>query len=85
MFWLLLGLVEEDKITVKDPAFFPHLHLWPPFCYCPGDLYSHCSFEHADRNDEQLFQQDHGVENFFFLWQWFQIRRLHVDSKDIIA
>lgn len=83
MFWLLLGLVEEDKITVKDPAFsltstFGHLFVIA-HVICTVIVALNMLIAMMNNSFNRI------MVNIFFLWQWFQIRRLHVDSKDIIA
>lgn len=83
MFWLLLGLVEEDKITVKDPAFsltstFGHLFVIAQVI-CTVIVALNMLIAMMNNSFNRI------MVNIFFLWQWFQIRRLHVDSKDIIA
>lgn len=83
MFWLLLGLVEEDKITVKDPAFsltstFGHLFVIA-HVNCTVIVALNMLIAMMNNSFNRI------MVNIFFLWQWFQIRRLHVDSKDIIA
>mgnify|MGYP006963866004 CR=1 FL=1 len=83
MFWLLLGLVEEDKITVKDPAFsltstFGHLFVIA-HVICTVIVALNMLIAMMNNSFNRI------MVNVFFLWQWFQIRRLHVDSKDIIA
>ena len=85
MFWLLLGLVEEDKISVKDPAFsltstFGHLFV---IAHVICTVIVALNMLIAMMNNS--FNRIMVWKIFFFLWQWFQIRRLHVDSKDIIA
>lgn len=86
MFWLLLGLVEEDKISVKDPAFsltstFGHLFVIAHvICTVIVALNMLIAMMNNSFNRIMVWKIF-----FFFLWQWFQIRRLHVDSKDIIA
>lgn len=84
MFWLLLGLVEEDKITVKDPAFsltstFGHLFVIA-HVICTVIVALNMLIAMMNNSFNRIM-----VLKIFFLWQWFQIRRLHVDSKDIIA
>lgn len=83
MFWLLLGLVEEDKITVKDSAFsltstFGHLFVIA-HVICTVIVALNMLIAMMNNSFNRI------MVNIFFLWQWFQIRRLHVDSKDIIA
>ena len=83
MFWLLLGLVEEDKITVKDPAFsltstFGHLFVIA-HVICTVIVALNMLIAMMNNSFNRI------MVNIFILWQWFQIRRLHVDSKDIIA
>lgn len=83
MFWLLLGLVEEDKISVKDPAFsltstFGHLFVIA-HVICTVIVALNMLIAMMNNSFNRI------MVNIFFLWQWFQIRRLHVDSKDIIA
>ena len=84
MFWLLLGLVEEDKISVKDPAFsltstFGHLFVIA-HVICTVIVALNMLIAMMNNSFNRIM-----VWKIFFLWQWFQIRRLHVDSKDIIA
>lgn len=83
MFWLLLGLVEEEKISVKDPAFsltstFGHLFVIA-HVICTVIVALNMLIAMMNNSFNRI------MVNIFFLWQWFQIRRLHVDSKDIIA
>lgn len=83
MFWLLLGLVEEDKISVKDPAFsltstFGHLFVIA-HVICTVIVALNMLIAMMNNSFNRI------MVNIFILWQWFQIRRLHVDSKDIIA
>lgn len=83
MFWLLLGLVEEDKIWVKDPAFsltstFGHLFVIA-HVICTVIVALNMLIAMMNNSFNRI------MVNIFFLWQWFQIRRLLVDSKDIIA